>query len=136
MGHSLLKVYCPPYHCGEERKLATILTRMSQSNEAASPRRWPRYKIDARLKVFVSDENAAFGRASNLSYGGMGAYIPCAIPVGTKIIVEVNFAQMPEDVKLKAVVRNADGFRYGLEFVEIAPDVRSLITKNCVGPAT
>lgn len=109
---------------------------MPELQDVASLRRWPRYKIDVRLKVTVAEESPAFGRANNLSYGGMGAYIPCSIPVGARILLEVNFPHEPEEIKMKAVVRNAEGFRYGLEFVDIPINVRSVIEKNCVGVAT
>jgi PilZ domain len=109
---------------------------MPQLDDRAYLRRWPRYKIDARLKVLVADASPAFGRANNLSFGGMGAYIPCAIPVGEQIVLEVNFPHSPSEVKVKAVVRSAEGFRYGLEFVDVPPNVRTIIEKNCGGLAT
>ncbi|HLW52925.1 MAG TPA: PilZ domain-containing protein [Candidatus Angelobacter sp.] len=108
---------------------------MNQPDQGAQARRWPRYRIDARLKVQTPDEKPAFGRANNLSHGGMGAYIPCAIPVGAEILLEINFTHATADVKVKAVVRNADGYRYGLEFMDLNANLRSIIEKNCAGPA-
>lgn len=104
---------------------------MVEQEPGAYLRRWPRFKIDLRLKVILPDDNQAFGRANNLSKGGMGAYIPCAIPIGTEIVLEVSFPNSSQEVKLKAVVRSAEGFRYGLEFVELPPEVRAIIEKNC-----
>lgn len=104
---------------------------MVEQEPGAYLRRWPRYKIDLRLKVILSGDSQAFGRANNLSKGGMGAYIPCAIPIGTEIVLEVGFPSSSQEVRLKAVVRSAEGFRYGLEFVEVPPDVRAIIEKNC-----
>jgi hypothetical protein len=109
---------------------------MTQLDDSAHLRRWPRYRIDARLKVLVADTRPAFGRANNLSFGGMGAYIPCSIPVGQQIVLEVNLPHSPSEVKVKAVVRSADGFRYGLEFVDLPSNVRAIIEKNCEGLAT
>ena len=115
------------------REFEIIMTQLEDSTHL---RRWPRYKIDARLKVLVSDTSPAFGRANNLSFGGMGAYIPCAIAVGEQIVLEVNFPHSPSEIKVKAVVRNAEGFRYGLEFVDVPANVRTIIEKNCEGLAT
>jgi hypothetical protein len=109
---------------------------MTQLEDGANLRRWPRYRIDARLKVLVFGVNSAFGPANNLSFGGMGAYIPCAIPVGAQILLEVSFSSSPSEVKLKAVVRNAEGFRYGLEFVDVPATARAAIEKNCQGLPT
>ncbi len=50
--------------------------------------------------------------------------------------VEVSFPNAPTEVKVKAVVRNCDGFRYGLEFVEMPYDVRTIIAKSCDAAAT
>jgi PilZ domain len=97
-------------------------------------RRWPRYKIDVRLKVSIGegkDSSAAFGRGNNLSHSGMGAYIPCAIPVGANVLLELKFPYSTTEVKVRAVVRSCEGFRYGLEFVDVPADTRAVIEKNC-----
>ncbi len=36
---------------------------------------------------------------------------------------------------MKAVVRNAEGFRYGLEFVDVPASVHTIIEKNYQGVA-
>jgi PilZ domain len=61
----------------------------------------------------------------------MGAYIPCAIAVGAQLLLEVSFPYSSAEVKVKAVVRSCEGFRYGLEFVDVPPSVRAIIEKNC-----
>ncbi len=102
-------------------------------------RRWTRHKIDVRLKVFVpqgKESSTAFGRGNNLSHGGMGAYIPCAIPVGVKVLLEVSFPYSTAEVRVAAVVRTCEGFRYGLEFVDVPADIRAVIEKNCTGPVS
>jgi len=112
---------------------------MIQPGSVEQPRRWPRYRIDVRLKVFVEEAGSngfAFGRGNNLSHGGMGAYIPSAIPVGSRVLLEVSFLYSPIEVKLKAVVRNCEGFRYGLEFVDVSTEARRIIEKNCTSAAT
>src|SRR5258707_13915111 len=67
---------------------------MSQLEQGSPARRWSRHKIDVRLKVcFPNDgkNDSAFGRANSLSRGGIGAYIPCTIPVGTTVRLELTF---------------------------------------------
>ena len=61
---------------------------MPQAEQSPASRRWTRHKIDVRLKVSFADEgkqNSAFGRANSLSRGGIGAYIPCTIPIGATV---------------------------------------------------
>ncbi len=111
---------------------------MSLADAGAEARRWTRHRIDVRLKVLFargSNHTSAFGRGNNISRGGLGAYIPCSIPVGTTVSLEVTFPYSSNEVKVQAVVRTCEGFRYGLEFVEVPEDVRIAIMKNCGGSA-
>jgi hypothetical protein len=110
---------------------------MTQPGAAAHSRRWERYRIDVRLKVSFAghgETSTAFGRGNNLSYGGMGAYIPCAIPIGAKVVLEVSFPYSAAEIKLTALVRTCEGFRYGLEFVDVPAETRAVIEKNCSAP--
>jgi hypothetical protein len=109
---------------------------MQQVQPGPEARRWTRHKIDVRLKVsFLNDgkNNSAFGRANSLSRGGIGAYIPCSIPVGATVSLELRFPYSPTEAKLEAVIRSCEGFRYGLEFTRISDDVQDMIVKNCSG---
>jgi hypothetical protein len=109
-----------------------------QESEAADVRRWSRHKIDVRLKVSAASADGStsdvFGRGNSLSYGGLGAYIPSSIPVGSTVHLELTFPHSNNEVKLKAIVRSCEGFRYGLEFVEVPDDIQRTIIKSC-GPA-
>jgi hypothetical protein len=114
---------------------------MSQVDQGPAARRWTRHKIDVRLKVsFRNDEEltseeptSAFGRANSLSHGGIGAYIPCTIAVGTTVSLELTFPYSSIEAKLNAVVRTCEGFRYGLEFTRVSDAVQEMIVKNCGG---
>jgi hypothetical protein len=99
-------------------------------------RRWPRYKVELRLKVLVLEQakrTSVFGRSSSLSQGGMGAYIPCEMPIGAAVLLELMFPCSNKEVRITAVVRSAEGFRYGLEFEHLSEDVRAMIVKSCEG---
>jgi len=107
---------------------------MMPSEPAAHERRWARHKIDVRLKVSFparGETGPVFGRGNTLSQGGMGAFIPCSIAIGDRVLVEVTFPYSPTEVKLQAVVRSCEGFRYGLEFVDLRDEARQIIVKNC-----
>jgi PilZ domain len=89
-----------------------------------------------RLKVLVLENSkraSVFGRSSSLSQGGMGAYIPCEIPLGAAVLLELTFPCSLKEVRIAAVVRSVEGFRYGLEFEHVSEDVRSMIVKSCEG---
>jgi hypothetical protein len=107
---------------------------MSQHDSGEASRRWTRYTIDVRLKVsFPEDvkQPPAFGRANSLSRGGLGAYIPCSIPVGTPVRLELTFPYSSTEARLDAVIRTCEGFRYGLEFTRVPDEVQSMLVKNC-----
>jgi hypothetical protein len=110
---------------------------MSTELPGPETRRWTRHKIDVRLRVsFVLPDGRAsdaFGRANNLSHGGIEAYIPCSIAVGAFVHAELVFPDCSKEMKVKAVVRVCEGFRYGLEFTEVSGEVREMISKTC-GP--
>jgi PilZ domain len=107
---------------------------MSQHESGVAARRWTRYSIDVRLKVsFPADvkQLPAFGRANSLSRGGLGAYIPCSIPVGTTVRLELTFPYSSTEARLEAVIRTCEGFRYGLEFTRVPDEVQTMLVKNC-----
>jgi len=109
---------------------------MSHTDQGPAERRWSRHKIDVRLKVSFphhGNNNSAFGRANSLSRGGIGAYIPCTIPVGTTVSLELTFPYSAKEARLEAVIRTCDGFRYGLEFMRLSDEVQEMIVKNCSG---
>jgi hypothetical protein len=109
---------------------------MTQLEQGTATRRWSRHKIDIRLKVSFPNEgknDSAFGRANSLSRGGIGAYIPCTIPVGTTVRLELTFPNCATEAKLDAVIRTCEGFRYGLEFTRVSGAMQEMIVKNCDG---
>jgi PilZ domain-containing protein len=109
---------------------------MSHEQSGAALRRWTRYKIDIRLKVSFSEDGrqaSAFGRANSLSRGGLGAYIPCTIPVGATVGLELTFPYSSTEAKLEAIIRSCEGFRYGLEFTRVPGEIQAILAKNC-GP--
>jgi c-di-GMP-binding flagellar brake protein YcgR len=118
----------------EQRKIMEL--PMSQVEQGPAARRWTRHRIDVRLKVSYRHEQnmtSAHGRANSLSHGGIGAYIPCTIPVGDTVSLELTFPYSSTEAKLDAIVRSCEGFRYGLEFIRVSDAVQEMIVKNCGG---
>lgn len=100
----------------------------------ADERRWERHKVDMRLRVTTGQTDGAnhcFGRAHSLSPGGLGAYIPVNLTVGAEVDLALTFPESSSEIKLKARVRSCDGFRYGLEFLDVPQEVQRLVVKTC-----
>jgi len=98
-------------------------------------RRWNRHKIDIRLKVTAAladgTELSIFGRGNSMSQGGIGAYIPASLSLGAPVNLELTFPYCADEVRVQAVVRSCEGFRYGLEFVEVPREIQQTIVKSC-----
>lgn len=100
-------------------------------------RRWPRYRVDLRLKVALEKPGSGpggrsytFGQGSDVSEGGMAAYIPAELNVGDVVGLEVNLPYCKEPISLRAEIRNRNGFRYGLEYVLISDEHKQLLRKT------
>ena len=101
----------------------------------AVARRWPRYRVDLRIKVIrerteAGSRNFTFGQGSDVSEGGMAAYIPAELEVGEVVGIELNLPYSKDQISMRAAVRNKNGFRYGLEYVLISEEHRQLLGKT------
>ncbi len=104
------------------------------SEDFTGVRRWKRYAIDVRLKVTSSRggvRTIVYGRGSDVSEGGMSAYIALELNVGSSIEMEVTLPYAQQPLKVKARVRSRDGLRYGLEFLSLGPPEREVILRTC-----
>ena len=82
------------------------------------PRRWPRQSVNLPVHVALRYDRTALlvpGRGTELSEGGMALY--AGIPAGPGDIVEVDF-QTPRLTKVRGIIRNRDGYCFGVEFLK------------------
>ena len=96
-------------------------------------RRWKRYKVDLRIKVSLvrdGEPTFLFGQGSDVSEGGLAAYIPAEFEVGEVVDAELKLPYSKDPVRIKAAVRNRNGFRYGLETVHIEPQDQEALSRS------
>jgi hypothetical protein len=98
-------------------------------------RRWERYAVDIRLKASFKRNGmplAIFGRGSDVSQGGMAAYIPSELPVGTNVELELSlpYVSGEQPIRIAVIVRNRNGFRYGLEYVALSDTDKERLLKS------
>ena len=98
-------------------------------------RRWKRYRVDLRVKFLYWKDGAKatiFGQGSDVSEGGMAAYVPAEMTVGDNVDLEMvlPYAASKEPVAIKAIIRNRNGFRYGLEYVLVTESVRESLVRS------
>jgi PilZ domain len=100
-------------------------------NPAHPQRRFPRHKVDIRVRVTLpkpADPPVTYGRGNELGQGGMAIFINADLKVGEMLEVELPVLASARPLKLKAEIRNRDGFRYGMQFMDTSPEeVRQLI---------
>jgi len=97
-------------------------------------RRWERYPIDVRLKVTSTRggvRTIVYGRGTDVSEGGMSAYVALELNLGSSVEMEVTLPYAQQPLKVKARVRSREGLRYGLEFLSLTPPEREVILRTC-----
>ncbi len=97
-------------------------------------RRTKRFHIDVRLRASVRSGGVklpVYGRASNLSVGGIAAFLPVELVVGEQVELDLILPYSTQPLKVRAIVRNRRSFAYGLEFVDITPAQHSAISRTC-----
>jgi c-di-GMP-binding flagellar brake protein YcgR len=109
----------------------------SLMTEPTSPnlntRRWERFKVELRIKARYEkngQEIKLFGQGQDVSEGGMAAYLPAEIAPGEVIELEMTPPYSTRSIFARATVRNREGYRYGLEYLHIAPADRELLVRS------
>ena len=102
--------------------------------EQTESRRWKRYAVEIPATVnyshagnFVSCE----AKADSVSRGGMRLFVPRTLEPGMAVTVEVSFPYHSTSLKLRGVVRNANGFNYGVELWGTNPYQQWVIERVC-----
>ncbi len=88
-------------------------------------RRYRRFKLDVPVRVVVHTEDKTRiidGRGNELNEGGIAVQAGVELEVNDNVEVEFT-PPYGEPIRARAVVRNRNGYRYGLEFLaETASD--------------
>ena len=93
-------------------------------------RRWPRSKIKVRIEVTVCVDGCVEtipGQGDDISEGGMATYISADLQVNDTVSVEIVQMYGKPRLSFAARVSNRNGFRYGLEFVDVSDENRSAL---------
>jgi len=98
-------------------------------------RRFQRFDVDCRVKVVrkhMGETTIHYGRASNISIGGIMLVAPVELDGGESIGLEFNLPHMTGALQLRAIVRHRFGdYSYGIEFREMTEQTRQTITRMC-----
>jgi len=108
-------------------------TAASATPEYSIQRRWDRVPLSMHIRVHRKVDGVVEttdGQAQDLCIGGIGAYIPNTLAVNEKVTVEfiLPFGQKP--IQFEAEVRDANGFRYGFEFLRVKEEEREQLRES------
>jgi hypothetical protein len=109
----------------------------AQEVDRRNRRKAPRFYLDQRLKVVLTDSNrkAVFGRTRDISEGGLGGVIADPLEPGTRVDLEFPVPVQDLPLKMTAIVCFRRGFHHGFEFlVRDANDI-TVIKKICAEAA-
>jgi hypothetical protein len=104
-----------------------------ESQDAQGQRRWKRFRVDLRIKITTTRNGQrafSFGQGSDVSEGGMAAYIPAELELGEMVDLEIKLPYSKDPIVVKSAVRNRNGFRYGLEIVLMDETDREQLRKS------
>ena len=107
------------------KKRRTAAKAQTKGRDEPSRRRGPRYRVQAPLDVTVLRSgipDTLPGRSVNLGERGVSAVLAGELRLGEAVGVEIRLPLMATPLRVRAVVRNHDKLRLGLEFVGLSSE--------------
>src|SRR5277367_727259 len=113
-----------------------MILAMEQSHQpeaGTNGRRFQRYELETELKVGILgvEHRETRGRSLNINEGGMAGIFVDGWDVGTTVALQFSVPIATAPVKVKGVVRNRTGYRYGFEFAGLTSEERETISRTC-----
>ena len=102
-----------------------------QAPSFAQARRWPRHKLDVPIRAIAATPGKTTivdGRGRDISEGGMLIFAGMELQVAESIDVEFTPA-FADPIRVAAIVRNRNGFYYGVEFLRGNADDMERVTR-------
>ena len=87
---------------------------------SAAMRRSARLSLNIAVRVFI-EGRFTNGRGHDVGAGGMAIYGPLELAIGTVVNISFQLPYSRMAFGVRAIVRNNNGFRYGVEFVNLTP---------------
>jgi hypothetical protein len=85
--------------------------------DTPDPRRHPRFKIEVDVRITSKTCGRLKGHTADISESGLSAMLTIEVPLGE--VVELDLTLPFGPVKIYALVRQRNAFRYGFQFVEL-----------------
>ena len=98
------------------------------------PRRFPRYRFDARMQVGVFREGMTiefWGRTNEVGMDGIGATLTGELKAGEVVSLEFPIALASLVMRVRAIVRYSEGLRCGFEFLIVTDEQKETLRRLC-----
>jgi len=98
-------------------------------------RRFERFDVDCRVKLIrnrIGKTSVHFGRASNISVGGIMLTVPAELEPGESVQIEFNLPNLSQVLQLRGIVRQRLGsYSFGIEFRDVTEQDRQAMIRMC-----
>jgi hypothetical protein len=97
-------------------------------------RRWERYdvRIEVNVEVVENGKRATLvGQASDVSKGGLRLFVTRAFEPGSSITMEFVLPYYSNELVIRGVIRNREGFTHGVEFINPTIEQQQTIERTC-----
>jgi hypothetical protein len=99
------------------------------TNKPERERRWKRHKLDLPVRLLlVRPEKTSVvpGRGTDVNDGGMAIFAGAEIRVDREVFIEFTQPFANELLRVRGVVRNRNGYIYGVEFASDKPEEKQM----------
>jgi len=107
---------------------------LRKTPEAKPQRQWQRYDVTIPVCATLAingERIVAHGRGSDVSVGGMCLFLTRELDPGTSLLMEFLLPYSSPRIAVRGVIRNRDGFSYGIEFVNLSAHQHQMIERTC-----
>ena len=96
-------------------------------------RRYSRYNLETELRATTlgTERREIRGRCLNINQGGIAGLFTAGWDVGTAVSLQFSVPVTTTPVRVRGIVRNRAGYRYGFEFVGLALQEQEIISWTC-----
>lgn len=93
-------------------------------NDPVVQRKWERFRLDLPLRLVVHRDKTTIvnGRGSDISEGGLLIFAGVELKEGEEIFVEFTPPYSGDPIRVRGIVRNRTGYKYGVEFLWNSPE--------------
>ena len=104
-----------------------------QPDPTTHTRRYQRYELETELRAAILgvEHREMRGRSLNINEGGIGGVFVAGWEVGTSVDLQFSVPIATAPIRVKGIVRNCTGYRYGFEFAELTAEERETISRTC-----